>query len=113
MAFLSAYGSSAISLYNPDVEIRYSHDGYNELTVSGIITNNPATTRKHDVYPGSITLADANGRTIEMQPTGTGGYTLHAPEPVRINSKMNEALREHAARCLSYVKPRPPAELEA
>lgn len=84
-----------------------------QLVPEGIKLNGGGNERKHNVYPGTITLADANGRTIEMQPTGQGGYTIHAPEPVRINSKMNETLREHATRCLSYTKPKPPAELEA
>lgn len=66
------------------------------------------------MHPGTLTLADANGNAITIEPTGQNGYTVHtSPDPVRVNSKMDEALRGHAVRCLNYAKPKPVAELEA
>lgn len=66
------------------------------------------------MHPGTLTLADADGNAITIEPTGKNGYTVHTtPEPVRINSKMDDALRGHASRCLSYAKPKPVAELES
>lgn len=84
------------------------------ITSSKIFNGTITTTHRRDMHPGTLTLADANGNAITIEPTGQNGFTVHtSPDPVRINSKMNETINVHIQRCLYYAKPKPAAELES
>lgn len=121
--YASSYSNHTLTMYSPEIEIDYGHTR-NEITIRGrfetgdsgrrfYLNEFTAQEEKPTVFPGSLTMCDANGNAITIEPTGQNGYTVHTtPEPVRVNSRMQETIQNHINRCLNYNKPKPVAELE-
>lgn len=107
-------GKITMSKRPPGLEFTINADsaglmfGTDRIT-SSRIADSPITTtsRRNMLYPGALTLTDANGMAVTITPTGKSGYTI-STEPdsaaVRVNNRMHQALREHIERCLNYEK---------